>query len=76
MEKKFKVNYLNVTGINKNILIKDIKNAEKYFDRNGNTAKEAYRELEDEFKEKDTYAETVYLYIPGTTKDMFEVFKN
>lgn len=58
-----------------NILV-DIRNAEKYFSRSGNDAKDAYKLLEDEITENDTITQTVYLYFPGTVKDVYEIFLN
>lgn len=57
-------------------LKKDIINAEKYYEKSGRQAKEAYRDLEDEIKENDTVTETVFLYFPGTVKDIYTIFKN
>ena len=62
--------------ISVNDLKKDIINAEKYFDRSGNSAKEAYKLLEDEITENDSITQTVYLYIPGTVRDIYDVFLN
>jgi hypothetical protein len=62
--------------ISVNDLKKDIKNAEKYFERSGNSAKEAYKLLEEEITENDSVTQTVYLYIPGTVRDIYEVFLN
>ena len=58
-----------------NILV-DIRNAEKYFNRSGNDAKDAYKLLEDEITEDDSITQTVYLYFPGTVRDVYEVFLN
>ena len=57
-------------------LIADIKNAEKYFKRTGIQSKAAYELLEDEITENDTVTQTVYLYIPGTVRDVYEIFMN
>lgn len=57
-------------------LKKDIINAEKYFNRSGDTAKEAYELLNEEINEADSVSETIYLYIPGTVRDTYDVFLN
>ncbi len=64
------------TEVKTSDLKKDIANAEKYYDKSGRQAKEAYRDLEDEIKENDTVTETVFLYFPGTVKDLYTLFKN
>lgn len=57
-------------------LKKDIENAEKYFDRSGKAAKEAFDLLNEEITENDSVTQTVYLYIPGTIRDNYDIFLN
>lgn len=75
VEKRRELKMKKVKNNDSNI-IKDIRNAEKYFSRSGNDAKEAYKLLEDEITENDTITQTVYLYFPGTVRDTYEVFLN
>lgn len=55
----------------------DIENAEKFFDRTGNSVKNAYKELDEDIdKTDDSGIQKIFLYIPGTNKDMYNVFLN
>jgi len=54
----------------------DIRNAELYFTKTGEDAKNAYKALEEEITENDVVTQTIFLYIPGTIKDIYEIFKN
>jgi len=76
MKNNVKVSCLKISNIDKNILLKDVRNAEKYFDRSGETAKAAYKDLEEELKETKKVTETAYLYFPGTAKDIYDLYLN
>ncbi|HEY4755757.1 MAG TPA: hypothetical protein VIH28_06870 [Ignavibacteriaceae bacterium] len=59
-------------------LVRDIKNAERFFDRTGEGTKEAYKCIDNDIDEinKDTGMQNVFLYIPESDNDLYPIFLN
>lgn len=56
----------------------DIENATKFFDRTGNSVKDAYKSLDENIDKIDNIngIQPVFLYIPGNSEDIYNVFLN
>lgn len=58
--------------------IRDIKNAERFFDRTGEGAKEAYKCIDNDIDKinRESGMQNMFLYIPESDNDIYPIFLN